>query len=138
MSRLLVSAVLMTLATPAYAAAPIAGRWYTDNRDSIIEIDQCGARMCGRVVRILKPTPDGKPPIDSNNPDPSLRGRPILGMTLFQGFSDGGSEWTGGTLYDPRAGKAYKGKLVRTQDGKLKVTGCWGPFCQSKLFTPAK
>jgi uncharacterized protein (DUF2147 family) len=129
---------LFLASSPALSATPITGKWYTDGKDSIMEISPCGAAMCGKVIRIIKATPDGKPAIDSNNPDASLRGRPILGMTLFRNFKESGAEWTGGTLYDPRAGKEYKGSLLRTTDGNLKVTGCWGPFCRSKIFTPVK
>ncbi len=137
--RLVIPALgLVLMSGPVYAAAPIAGKWYTDAKDSIMEIGPCGTKMCGKVVRIIKGRPDGKPAIDDRNPDPALRGRKILGATLFNGFSDGGTEWTGGTLYDPRAAKAYKGTLARLKNGNLKVTGCWGPFCQSKIFTPAE
>ncbi len=129
---------LLLAAGPLQAAAPITGRWFTDRQDSILEILPCGSAMCGRVYKILRATPDGQPALDRNNPEPSLRGRPIQGLTLFRNFTDGGSEWTGGTLYDPRAGKEYKGTLAKTADGNLKVTGCWGPFCRSKLFTPAR
>jgi uncharacterized protein (DUF2147 family) len=131
-------ALMVMSAVPAQAAAPISGKWYTDGKDSIMEIGPCGAKICGKVIRIIKGRPDGKPAIDTNNPNPSLRTRSILGATLFSGFADGGIEWTGGTLYDPRAGKAYKGTLAKLKNGNLKVTGCWGPFCRSKIFTPAE
>jgi uncharacterized protein (DUF2147 family) len=123
-------------APPTQAAAPISGRWFTDGQDSVVELGPCGPFICGKIVKVMKTAPGGGIPIDRNNPDPALRTRPIQGIFIFRNFKDGGSEWTGGTLYDPRAGKEYKGTLARTPDGNLKVTGCFGPFCRSKTFTP--
>jgi uncharacterized protein (DUF2147 family) len=136
--RYFVSAVLaLGVAAPAIAAAPVTGRWLTAEKDSIIEIGSCGGAVCGKVARILKPTDDGKPAIDKNNPNPALRTRPIQGMTLMTGFTDVGTQWKG-TIYDPRAGKTYKSYLTKLVNGNLKVQGCVGPFCKSFIYTPMK
>lgn len=129
--------MLLAFATPAVAAAPVGGRWFTEGKQSVVEIGQCGATLCGKVVRVLQPGPGGKPALDVNNPDPKLRTRPILGITILSGFVDSGSEWTG-KIYDPRAGKTYKSTLAKQPDGNLKVKGCMGPFCRSVIFTPAR
>jgi uncharacterized protein (DUF2147 family) len=138
MSRpaLFVSVLLFGMGA-AQAAVPVSGRWYTDNKDSIIEIGQCGPVICGKVAKIIAPTPDGKPAIDSNNPDPALRKRPILGMTLLSNFKDNGADWAG-QIYDPRAGRTYKSTMTKLANGNLRVKGCWGPFCRSVYFTPVK
>jgi uncharacterized protein (DUF2147 family) len=137
MRKLIVSILLCGLATPALGAAPISGRWLTAEKDSIIEIEACGPAHCGKILRILKGPPGGKPAIDSNNPNPALRRRPIEGLTLMSGFVDAGGEWKG-TIYDPRAGKTYTSYLQRLANGNLKVKGCVGPFCKSFIYTPAK
>ncbi len=121
----------------AEAATSVNGRWFTDNKDSIIEIGQCGAVVCGKVAKIIAPTPDGKPAVDSNNPNPAMRKRPILGMTLLSDFKAESGEWVG-KIYDPRAGKTYKSKMKRLANGTLQVKGCVGPFCRSVYFTPVK
>jgi uncharacterized protein (DUF2147 family) len=138
MLRYVFPAAVWLTAMPAVASAPVSGRWYTDGQDSIIEVGPCGVNVCGRVAKILKPDPKGPAvPVDSNNPDAALRKRPILGMNILWGFKDAGKEWVG-TIYDPRAGKTYKSTMVRLANGNLKVKGCWGPFCRSVYFTPAK
>jgi uncharacterized protein (DUF2147 family) len=138
MYRFLCAGLAVITAVPLFAAAPVAGRWYTDGRDSIIEIGPCGAAVCGRVIKIIKVSP-GTPavPLDGHNPDPKLRHRPIQGLTILSGFTDTGPEWTG-TIYDPRAGKSYNSKMKRLADGTLQVKGCWGPFCRTVIFTPVK
>ena len=127
----------MLVALPAQAATSDNGRWFTDNKDSIIEIGQCGAVVCGKVAKIIAPTPGGGPAVDSNNPNPALRKRPILGLTLLSDFKADGGEWIG-KIYDPRAGKTYKSKMKKLANGTLQVKGCVGPFCRSVYFTPAR
>mgnify|MGYP003549717073 CR=1 FL=1 len=137
--RVMLVALALSASLPltAHAAAPVNGNWFSDNKDSVVTIGQCGAVVCGKISKILAPTKDGKPAVDENNPNPALRKRPILGLELLSGFKDGGKEWIG-TIYDPRAGKVYKSTLTRLVNGNLKVKGCWGPFCKSVYFTPVK
>ncbi len=137
MRRIFIALAAISAAVPAIAAAPVTGRWYTDGKDSIIEIAPCGDAICGRVIKVLKNMPDGKPPIDANNPDPKLRSRPVQGITILSGFKPDGKIWSG-TIYDPRAGKSYKSTLALVTSGNLQVKGCWGPFCRTVIFTPAK
>lgn len=131
-------ALLLSIAmsAPASAAAPISGLWLTTEKDSIVEIGPCGAALCGRIARILKPNPKG-PPRDTNNPDPALRNRPIQGLAILSGFRDAGKNWQG-TAYDPRAGKSYRSYLTLMRDGTLEVKGCLGPFCRTKSWTPTR
>lgn len=129
--------LLVVAPVSAQAAAPVTGKWLTVERDSVIEIGQCGNSVCGRVARILKPTADGKPAVDSYNPNPALRTRPVLGIAILNGFTDGGTLWNG-QIYDPRKGKTYKSKLMRNPDGTLKVQGCIAFLCQTQIWTPAK
>ena len=109
----------------------------TAERDSIIEIGTCGATVCGKVHRVMKMMDNGQAPIDANNPNPALRNRPVQGMMLLTGFTDGGNQWNG-QIYDPKSGKTYKSKLSRNPDGTLKVQGCIGPFCKAFTWTAAK
>jgi uncharacterized protein (DUF2147 family) len=129
--------LLASIAASAHAALPVTGKWMTQERDSIIEIGTCGNTVCGRVHRVLKMMPNGQPPIDANNPNPSLRTRAVQGIYIFNGFTDGGTHWNG-QLYDPKSGKSYKSKLTRNADGTLKVQGCVGPFCKTFKWTAVK
>ena len=130
----------LALATPAHAAAPIAGRWITVEGDSIVTIGPCGGagggKLCGRITTFLKRPPTANP-VDGKNPDPALRGRPILGLAVLSGFADAGKDWRG-RIYDPRSGKSYKSILGRNADGTLKVQGCIAFFCQTQLWKPAR
>ena len=126
---------LVMLAAPASAAESVAGSWLTDSRDGIVEIGPCGAQVCGRLARMLV-QPKG-PPIDRNNPDPSLRSRPLVGLPILTGFAADGHVWRG-TAYDPKAGKSYATTLERVGPDQLKVRGCIAFFCRSVMWTRAR
>lgn len=123
-------------AAPSYAAQPISGRWLTVEGKAIVEIASCGNSMCGRITRIVKPTP-GRPHTDIQNPDPKLRGKPLEGLAILSGFGDIGAHWKG-TIYDPESGKSYNSKVSRNGDGTLKVQGCIAFFCKTQIWTPMK
>lgn len=117
-------------AVPAYAApAPVTGRWLTQGGKAIVDIEPCGAQLCGRIVRIVRPDP-GKPLNDANNPDKAQRSRPILGISILSAFVPSDDRWKG-RIYDPESGRTYRSELRRTGN-TLKVKGCFGPFCRTQ------
>lgn len=128
--------IALTAAAPALAAQSVQGRWLTPAKDSVIEIAPCGAKVCGKVAKILRPAKDGTT-TDKNNPNTALRARPIVGLPILSDFIDAGSQWTG-TIYDPRNGKSYRSNLAKNPDGTLKVQGCIAFFCQTQIWTAAK
>lgn len=121
---------------PAHAAQPVTGRWATVDGKAIVHIAPCGKQLCGRIERIVKPTP-GRPQTDINNPDPALRAKPLVGLALLSGFSDAGEIWKG-TIYDPESGKSYSSKVSRNANGTLKVQGCIAFFCKTQTWTPVR
>lgn len=120
-----------------FAAQPIAGRWMTKEKDSVVTIAKCGATYCGRLTQYLVTPPGGADQKDVNNPNPKLRTRKLLGVALLSGFKADGDVWRG-TIYDPRNGKSYRSVLKRKSDTVLEVKGCIGPFCQAQNWTRAK
>jgi uncharacterized protein (DUF2147 family) len=131
----LAAALLLTPAA-ADAATPIAGRWLTEEGNAVVTIGACGSATCGRITRLIKGPPSG-PPVDRNNPDASLRKRPLEGLTILTGFADAGSDWRG-RIYDPKSGKTYKSIVRREADGSLKVQGCIAFFCRTQRWTAAR
>lgn len=123
-------------ALPAQAAQPVTGRWTTVDGKAIVHIAPCGKSLCGKIEKILKPTP-GRPHTDAENSDPALRSRPLVGLPLLTGFSDAGDIWKG-TIYDPESGKSYKSKINRNPNGTLKVQGCITFLCKTQTWTPTR
>jgi uncharacterized protein (DUF2147 family) len=120
----------------AMGSAPpaIGGQWITQDRAAVVRIAPCATGLCGRVTRILARGSD-VPTTDVHNPDPRLRRRPLVGVQILSGFRQQGSGWTGGRVYDPKSGKAYKGNLALNSDHTLTVTGCVLFICRSQLWT---
>jgi uncharacterized protein (DUF2147 family) len=129
-------AAAMCVAIPAQAAAPISGRWITQSKDGVVEVYQCGAALCGKLVKFLVNPPAGAGAKDINNPNKALRSRTILGMNVLTGFKSDGKEWKG-QIYDPKSGKTYRSIVYKGKSGNLVVKGCIGPFCQAQTWTPA-
>ena len=131
---------LFLLAAPAFAAQPIDGTWITQDGRAQVTIGPCAgaaaAARCGRISRILAPTPDG-PPRDSRNPNKALRDRQVQGLTVLSGFTDRGSDWRG-RIYSPEEGKTYRSILKLRPDGRLGVKGCVAIFCQSQTWRRAR
>lgn len=124
----------LLLASGAQAAAPIAGRWLTEDGNAVIAVGPCGAVTCGRVARILVPVKGG-PATDRNNPDQRLRDRPLDRLEVLSNFTDAGKDWRG-RIYDPKSGKSYKSIVSREATG-LKVQGCIMMFCQTQHWRAA-
>ena len=87
--------------------------------------------LCGTITA-LRPEDAVLNPTDANNPDPGLRQRPILGLTMFTGLeADSNGKWSDGELYDTLTGKSYGSKIKLLSLDTLKISGCVGFFCRS-------
>lgn len=108
--------MLLTLTAMALAAAganadTVIGRWQTQTRGGVVEIQKCGNSVCGRILSSekLRTNPNLT---DQNNRDAKLRNRPLKNLLILQGFSQDGNVWSGGTIYNAEDGKTYSAKLT--------------------------
>ena len=133
MSLLLLGALLA--AAPAPASDTAIGRWKTETRNGIVEIQRCGASICGRLLtsELLRQQPDLK---DTNNQNAAQRNRPLKGLLLIGGFTADGDAWSGGQIYNPDDGKTYKAKVTPVDANTLKVRGCvFVQLCKTQTWT---
>jgi uncharacterized protein (DUF2147 family) len=121
---------------PVRAAEAVTGRWLTAEKDAVIVIAPCGKALCGTIERFLVAPPQGNDQRDINNPDPAKRSRRLLGIAILSGFRADGEVWRG-QIYDPKSGRSYRSIIRRKGAGVLEVKGCFGPFCQTQLWTKA-
>jgi uncharacterized protein (DUF2147 family) len=118
-----VVAALIATVTPALAqpTATIAGIWWAPDHDGKIEIaiDAAGTAN-GRLIAVARKAPE----LDTRNPNPALRDRPVLGLTILRDFrQEADGSWSGGTVYDPESGSTYHGTLALDRDGRLRMRG---------------
>lgn len=132
--------LLFPLVATASDPDAILGEWTTAEGTSKVQVFKKGDTYAGKIVSLKHPNyptdpshkqyvqgRENQPKVDLKNPDETLRGRPIVGMELAQGFKhDGGKMWTGGTIYDPESGTTYKCKMTLAEPNKLEVRGYVG------------
>ncbi len=116
---------LAAFGAPSLAAPSLTGLWLDQSGRAGIDIEPCGAALCGKITWLKMPlTPQGAPKTDINNPEPSLQPRKICGLTMLYGFApDGAGGWKDGYIYDPTNGKTYNANLRLAADGTLAVRG---------------
>ena len=66
------------------------GTWYSEGKESKIEIFKKGDRYFGKVAWVSRKSADGSPVTDVNNPDAKLRSRPITGIVIMRDFKHAG------------------------------------------------
>ncbi len=134
-NKIAVLMMLLASASAFGASDDIAGVWLNQEKDAKIEIYKCGERYCGRVVWLKDPNyPEGSkegmpgtPKLDHNNPNPNLRKTPIIGLIIVHNFTyTGGNKWAVGTVYDPKNGKTYRGRMTLVSPNQLNLRGYVG------------
>ena len=110
------------------AEQTIEGTWLSADGEGLIEIRITDAGPIGLIAGSALDPEHKKPQRrDDLNPDPELRERPLLGLTIMTSFkADGDSRWKGGSVYDPNSGKTYKCKLKLIDKNTLEVRGYIG------------
>ena len=131
---LLAAASLALTAGAAMAAGPV-GLWRDNDKGAEIKVSECGAGLC---VQIAKPSdPVAK---DKNNPDPSLRGRSLAGLTLISGAKQSAANVWQGDVYNVEDGRVYSGSLTLVSEARLQMEGCAlaGLVCKTRTFSRIK
>ena len=111
-------------ATPVTAQSPTpVGIWLHSNERIQIEIAPCGDLVCGKLVWFRWPNDaQGLPLVDLKNPDPALRARPLLGLTVLSGLRPAGEgKWEDGTIYNPDDGESYHALMSLQDDGTMRI-----------------
>jgi uncharacterized protein (DUF2147 family) len=115
--------VFFTLALSLNAAAQrtknqLEKVWYNQEKTSKIEIYLAkDGKYYGKIIWLSEPNDKetGKAKLDKHNPEKNQRSNPVLGMINLKGYSADAKDanlYTGGTIYDPRDGKTYCGKIT--------------------------
>jgi uncharacterized protein (DUF2147 family) len=121
---------------PAEQPTGIAGRWKTETRGGVVEIQRCGTSICGRIVSsdAIRTNPALA---DTRNTNAALRNRPLRGLQILSGFTAGSDGvWSNGTIYNAEDGKTYSARITPAGPNQLKLRGCvFVPFCKTQTWT---
>lgn len=117
------------LTVSASNANDITGTWKniddnTNKAKSIIEIVRDNGIYTGKIIELLNPSSPNPLCTKCSGDDAN---QPIKGLTIIKGVSKKQGSWSGGTILDPKKGKAYKVTFTLIDNGqKLKVRGFIG------------
>jgi uncharacterized protein (DUF2147 family) len=112
------------------ASADPTGYWMKPDaeRESKILVFKCGAGkklLCAKIAWLKDPNDSkGQPLHDVRNENPAMRGRSIVGLTIFSGMTPSApSTWTG-KIYNPEDGHTYSATLTVVSRRQITLRGC--------------
>jgi len=127
MGKLLFAVLALILPSGAANAINPLGLWQNDDGRVLVKVEMCGNVLCGKVASLREPLDrQGRPKVDHMNPDPALRDRPVMGLTVLHGFvrsRDEPDRWINGTIYDADSGNTYRATLTVRPDGTAELHG---------------
>jgi uncharacterized protein (DUF2147 family) len=109
-------AALGALALPAQADP--TGEWRVEDGRAHIRTALCDGRLWGVVSW------EHRPGTDSENPDPSKRNRPTLGLPIILGMTPVKPNRWEGSIYNAQNGKTYQGSVTQPRPDMLEIEGC--------------
>jgi uncharacterized protein (DUF2147 family) len=136
----MVASCLILGCAPAAAADP-TGVWMVEDKSAQIEIASCGGILWGVVIW------ERTPGRDTENPDPSLRGRLTLGIPILLGMRpvvqqrpEGPQTVWHGQIYNAMNGRTYEASIKLVNSDVLHLEGCvlGGLFCGGQNWTRVK
>lgn len=122
------------------------GVWLHDNERIRVKVAPCDQQrdepLCGKIVWLKNPdTEEGERRIDTENPDQTQRGDPVVGLTVLRGLvRSGPSLWTDGTIYNPDDGESYSARVEVVDPNTLlvRVYVMLPLFGETKVWTRVK
>jgi uncharacterized protein (DUF2147 family) len=106
---------------PAWADASPIGIWTRDNGGLRVRVVQCGAGLCGVIIREDDKTSPAK-----------------VGQRILSGMKQSGANTWKGSAMNPGNGKTYTGTMTLVRN-TLTTSGCvLGVICESVVWTRAR
>ena len=116
------SLIVVNLARADVDVSP-AGVWRTEGRAYHYRIARCGEFWCVFLAWAADNV------LDTENPDPALRNRRIIGIRVVgDAIADGENRWKG-TGYWYGNGNTYTGYVELIDKNTLRAWGCVGMAC---------
>lgn len=142
---LLLSALLLSgslLATGSAVAADPVGEWLVKDRSARMKIVSCPQLQTQTSALWGVIWAQSKPGFDTANRDPSMRGRPLLGIPILIDMKQTKPNRWEGKIYDPKGtalisgGGIYDANITLNKKDELEVRGCFGGLiCDGEDWT---
>ena len=130
-------ATLFAASSASAQSAEPAGVWLTEKGDARVKVSKCGSGICGVIVWLKEPIDraTGQPQIDDKNPNPALRTRPVIGISLFIAMRPSAPGRWSGQIYNADDGGTYVSHVTFAGGDALRVEGCVGMICGGETWT---
>jgi uncharacterized protein (DUF2147 family) len=125
---LFVSFLIIAITTNAQEADDILGKWQSGHGNGRIQIFKRDNLYYGKIIWLNEPNDEsGRPKRDVNNPNESLKARPIIGLEVLKDFVfKGNGAWSNGKVYDPKSGNTYNCLMNMPDQNKLNIRAFFG------------
>lgn len=137
-ARATIMAAMIFASAGLARAGDAVGTWIMENGKITVRVAPCDGNLCGKIVAMKKPLDKkGNPKRDKHNPDPALRSRPVIGLTIMAQMKPDGERRWAGKIYNPDDGNTYT-SYMSLVDGRMKVEGCvLAVLCEKITFRRA-
>jgi uncharacterized protein (DUF2147 family) len=117
----------------ALAAEP-TGEWRVANGAANIRIDDCDGALWGIISW------EKQPGLDSHNPNPGERSRPMLGVPILKAMRPTKPGLWEGEVYNAQNGQTYSSRISLTAPDVLRIEGCVlaGLICGGESWSRVK
>lgn len=124
---------LLTISLKLSAKNPddLVGTWMSIDNNVKVQVYKQNNQFRAKVIWFNHLLSESKTPmhlsLDTNNPNPALRNRKILGMEILDGlqYNSKTQEWINGKIYDASSGRYWSSCAKLLDNGILKVRGFW-------------
>jgi len=105
----------------------LIGVWESEEKNLLIQISKEDNHFVGTMMYFQCSTEeDMRTRVDTENPDPRLVDRKLLGLKLVEKLTyEGDNVWGGGKIYDPNSGHTYDARIQLTSSNTAVVRGYW-------------
>jgi len=125
---LLLLTVYVAKANTTPPSEQICGKWESSEKNLIVQVYMQDNDFMAKIIWYSDT--GGKPMdywTDKRNPDPALRSRKILGMSILSGmkYHKDTNTWEDGMIYESKNGRFWNASIKLDKTGHLEVRGYW-------------
>lgn len=132
-----VSMLLIIVTYAESSADQLNGIWTNEQKTIRIEFYKATAGYAAKIVWLAEPNDDnGKPKLDTENPNPAFHKNSIVGTTIIYNLKfDGKHSYKSGKIYAPRRGMTADCSIRVVSPSKIEITGKKGLINETKTWT---
>jgi uncharacterized protein (DUF2147 family) len=120
---------VLALSTASSQAADPTGVWLTADQTARVRVEHCADGYWGTIDW------ERQPGVDAKNPDPSKRGRPLLGTPILIAMKPSEPNKWAGKVYNPKEGSFYNISISLQSANAQRLEGCMLIFCGGETWS---